>query len=39
MGGFTSLMVGVSGLRSSQNAINATSHNLANVNTPGYVRQ
>ena len=36
MGGFTSLMVGVSGLRSSQNAINATSHNLANVNTNGY---
>lgn len=36
---FTSFSVGVSGLKSSQNAINTTSHNLANVNTPGYVRQ
>lgn len=36
---FTSLSVGVSGLKASQNAINTTSHNLANVNTKGYVRQ
>ena len=36
---FTSFSVGVSGLKASQNAINTTSHNLANVNTPGYVRQ
>jgi len=33
------LYIGVSGLRSSQNAINTTSHNLVNVNTEGYVRQ
>lgn len=39
MSGITSLYVGVSGLKSSQNAINTTSHNLANVNTEGYVRQ
>lgn len=36
---FTSFSVGVSGLKASQNAINTTSHNLANVNTKGYVRQ
>lgn len=39
MGGFTSLSIGVSGLKASQNAINTTSHNIANANTPGYVRQ
>ncbi len=39
MGGFSSLYIGVSGLRASQNAINTTSHNLVNVNTKGYVRQ
>lgn len=39
MGGITSLYTGVSGLRSSQTAINTTSHNLVNVNTEGYVRQ
>lgn len=39
MGGFTSLSIGVSGLKASQNAINTTAHNLANVNTTGYVRQ
>jgi flagellar hook-associated protein 1 FlgK len=35
----TNLYTGVSGLTSSQNAINITSHNLANVYTEGYVRQ
>lgn len=39
MSAFTSLSVGVSGLKASQNAINVTSHNLANVNTVGFVRQ
>jgi len=34
-----SLYVGSSGLRTSQNALNTTAHNMANVNTPGYVRQ
>lgn len=31
--------VGVSGLNASQNSLNATSHNLANTETKGYVRQ
>lgn len=35
----SSLQVGVSGLTSSQNALNTTAHNLANVNTKGYTRQ
>ena len=35
----TNLYTGVSGLNSSQNAINITAHNLANVYTNGYVRQ
>ncbi len=35
----TSIYTGVTGLRSSQNAMNTTSHNLANINTDGYVRQ
>ncbi len=35
----TSIYTGVTGLRSSQNAINTTSHNLSNINTDGYVRQ
>ncbi|MBE5939369.1 MAG: flagellar hook-associated protein FlgK [Lachnospiraceae bacterium] len=35
----TSIYTGVTGLRSSQNAINITSHNIANINTEGYVRQ
>lgn len=35
----TNLYTGVSGLTSSQNAINTTAHNLANVYTEGYVRQ
>ncbi len=35
----TNFYTGVSGLNSSQTAINITSHNLANVYTEGYVRQ
>ena len=35
----TSMWVGVSGLRAQQNAINTTSHNLANIYSDGYVRQ
>ncbi|MCL2052741.1 MAG: flagellar hook-associated protein FlgK [Lachnospiraceae bacterium] len=34
-----SLYIGSSGLRTSQNALNTTAHNMANVGTPGYVRQ
>lgn len=34
-----SLYVGASGIRNSQNALNTTSNNLANVDTKGYVRQ
>lgn len=34
-----SLYIGVSGLQSSQNSLNTTSHNLANVETKGYTRQ
>lgn len=34
-----SLYVGVSGLNVSQNGLNTTGHNLANVETEGYVRQ
>ena len=37
--GFGSLYIGASGLHNSQNALNTTSNNLANVNTKGYVRQ
>lgn len=37
--GMGSLYVGVTGLQSSQNALNVTAHNLANVETNGYVRQ
>lgn len=36
---FGSLYIGASGLNASQNALNTTSHNLANVETKGYVRQ
>ena len=36
MGG---MYVGVSGLQTSQNALNTTAHNLTNVNTEGYSRQ
>ena len=34
-----SFYVGVSGLQTSQNALNTTAHNLSNVNTTGYTRQ
>ena len=33
------LYVGVSGLQTSQNALNTTAHNLANIGTEGYTRQ
>lgn len=36
---FGSLYIGVAGLQSSQNALNITANNLANVDTTGYVRQ
>ena len=35
----SSLYIGVSGLGVSQNSLNTTAHNLANVGTKGYVRQ
>ena len=35
----SSLHVGTSGLQTSQNALNATAHNLSNIETKGYVRQ
>ncbi|NLG02963.1 MAG: flagellar hook-associated protein FlgK [Clostridia bacterium] len=34
-----SLYTGVSGLQTSQNALNTTAHNLSNLETIGYVRQ
>ncbi len=34
-----SLYIGTSGLQTSQNALNTTGHNLANLETTGYVRQ
>ena len=37
--GFGSLYIGASGLQNSQNALNTTANNLANVDTKGYVRQ
>ena len=37
--GMGSLMIGNTGLKASQDAINNVANNLANVNTPGYVRQ
>lgn len=37
--GMGSLYIGASGLRTSQNALNTTANNLANVDTTGYVRQ
>ena len=37
--GMASLMVGASGLKTSQTALNTTAHNLSNVNTTGYTRQ
>lgn len=36
---FGALYIGDSGLRTSQNALNTTAHNLSNLNTVGYVRQ
>lgn len=39
MAGMGSIYVGTSGLQASQNALNTTAHNLANVETGGYVRQ
>ncbi len=33
------LYVGTSGLQTSQNALNTTSHNMANMDTEGYTRQ
>lgn len=36
---FTSFNAGVSGIRAAQSGLNTTSHNLANVKTPGYTRQ
>ena len=35
----SSLYIGVSGLGVSQNSLNTTAHNLANVDTKGFVRQ
>lgn len=39
MGLMSNLYVGASGLRVSQNALNTVGHNLANVETKGFVRQ
>ncbi len=39
MGSLSGLYIGVTGLNVSQAALNVTSHNLANVDTKGYVRQ
>ncbi len=38
-GSMSSLYIGVSGLATSQNALNTTAHNLANIDTKGYTRQ
>ena len=38
-GSMSSLYIGVSGLQVNQNALNTTAHNLANVDTKGFVRQ
>lgn len=37
--GMASLMVGASGMKSAQTALNTTAHNLSNINTIGYTRQ
>ena len=37
--GFGSFYVGSSGLKNSQNALNTTANNIANVKTTGYTRQ
>jgi flagellar hook-associated protein 1 len=40
MGGLTTtLMVGLQGLEASQAALDATSNNISNANTPGYTRE
>ncbi|MGN1084766.1 MAG: flagellar hook-associated protein FlgK, partial [Lachnospiraceae bacterium] len=39
MGLMDSLYIGVSGLRTSQNALNTTAHNITNAETAGFVRQ
>ncbi len=39
MGIFDGLHIGYSGLNASQSGINTTSHNISNVNTPGYTGQ
>jgi flagellar hook-associated protein 1 FlgK len=40
MGGLnTALNIGISGLDAAQGALDATSNNIANVNTPGYTRE
>ncbi len=39
MGVFDALGIGYSGLTTAQSGINTTSHNISNVNTPGYSRQ
>nr|WP_315102105.1 flagellar hook-associated protein FlgK [uncultured Catonella sp.] len=39
MGLMTSFGVGVSGINTAQQSLNATAHNVANVDTKGYVRQ
>ncbi|MCT4687971.1 flagellar hook-associated protein FlgK [Vallitalea sp.] len=39
MSSISSLSRAVSGLQASQYALQTTAHNMANVNTPGYVRQ
>jgi flagellar hook-associated protein 1 FlgK len=40
MGGLsTSLLIGVQALEANQGALNATSNNIANANTPGYTRE
>lgn len=36
---FVTLHTGLSGLRAAQTAVDVTSHNIANVSTPGYTRQ
>jgi flagellar hook-associated protein 1 FlgK len=40
MGGLnTALFIGIGGLDAAQGALDATSNNIANVNTPGYTRE
>jgi flagellar hook-associated protein 1 FlgK len=40
MGGLnTALLIGIGGLDAAQGALDATSDNIANVNTPGYTRE